>query len=81
MLGGDCFTRMELELRRMLELARNAAAAENGSIVLPTLEKQHLTLDYMTPSPRYLAMNRLLTEMRGGKFERASTSSTRTTRT
>jgi CBS domain-containing protein len=72
-LGGDCFTRMEVELRRMLELARNAAAAENAAIVLcgilPTLEKQHLTLDYMTPSPRYLAMNRLLTEMRGGKFE------------
>lgn len=72
-LGGDCFTRMERELRRMLELARNAAALENAQIVLcgilPTLEKQHLTLDYMTPSPRYLAMNRLLAEMRGGKFE------------
>jgi hypothetical protein len=41
--------------------SRNAAAAENGSIVLCsgillTLEKQHLTLDYMTPSPRYLAI-------------------------
>lgn len=72
-LRGDSFTRMETELRRMLELARNAAAQENAQIVLcgilPTLEKQHLTLDHMTPSPRYLAMNRLLTEMRGGKFE------------
>jgi CBS domain-containing protein len=72
-LGGDCFTRMERELRRMLELARAAAAEERAQIVLcgilPTLEKQHLTLDYMTPSPRYLAMNRLLTELRGGKFE------------
>jgi len=72
-LGGACFSRMEAELRRMLELARAAAAGENAQIVLcgilPTLEKQHLTLDYMTPSPRYLAMNRLLTELRGGKFE------------
>ena len=72
-LGGDCFTRMERELRRMLDLARAAAAEEGAQIVLcgilPTLEKQHLTLDYMTPSSRYLALNKLMTDLRGGKFE------------
>jgi CBS domain-containing protein len=72
-LRGDCFARMEGELNTLLGRARAAAREEGAQIVLcgilPTLEKQHLTLDYMTPSPRYLTMNRLLTELRGGKFE------------
>ncbi|MCC7012921.1 MAG: CBS domain-containing protein [Planctomycetes bacterium] len=72
-LGGDCFQRMDVELTALLEQARAAAKEEHAQIVLcgilPTLEKSHLSLDYMTPSPRYLAMNRLLTELRGGKFE------------
>lgn len=72
-LGGDCFGRMHTELSMLLERARAAAKEEQAQIVLcgilPTLEKAQLSLDYMTPSPRYLAMNRLLTQMRGGKFE------------
>lgn len=72
-LDGACFSRMERELHDLLERARAAAREEGGEVVLcgilPTLDKAHLTLDYMTPSPRYLAMNRLLTEMRGGRFE------------
>ncbi len=72
-LGGDCFARMHAQLTTLLDKARAVAHDENAQIVLcgilPTLEKAHLSLDYMTPSPRYLAMNRLLTEMRGGKFE------------
>ena len=72
-LTGDCFGRMQRELDALLDRARDAAAGHAAQIVLcgilPTLEKSHLTLDYMTPSPRYLAMNRLMTEMRGGKFE------------
>lgn len=72
-LGGDCFARMHGELTTLLERARAAAEQEQAQVVLcgilPTLEKSHLSLDYMTPSPRYLAMNRLLTQMRGGKFD------------
>ncbi|MCY3002793.1 MAG: CBS domain-containing protein [Planctomycetota bacterium] len=72
-LGGDCFGLMHTELSMLLERARVAAKEEQAQIVLcgilPTLEKAQLSLDYMTPSPRYLAMNRLLTQMRGGKFE------------
>jgi hypothetical protein len=64
---------MHTELRCCSIGARRGQAEEQAQIVLcgilPTLEKAHLTLDYMTPSPRYLAMNRLLTQMRGGKFE------------
>jgi CBS domain-containing protein len=64
---------MHGELTKLLEQARAAAREEHAQVVLcgilPTLEKAHLSLDYMTPSPRYLAMNRLLTELRGGKFE------------
>ena len=72
-LGGDCFGRMHTELSMLLERARVAAKEEQAQIVLcgilPTLEKAQLSLDFMTPSPRYLAMNRLLTQMRGGKFD------------
>jgi gamma-glutamylcysteine synthetase len=72
-LGGDCFGLMHTELSMLLDRARVAAKEEQAQIVLcgilPTLEKAQLSLDYMTPSPRYLAMNRLLTQMRGGKFE------------
>jgi CBS domain-containing protein/gamma-glutamyl:cysteine ligase YbdK (ATP-grasp superfamily) len=72
-LGGDCFARMERELEDLLARAKEAARRHGGQIVLcgilPTLEKAHLTLEYMTPSPRYLAMNRLMTQLRGGRFE------------
>ena len=67
-LSGDCFGRMERELNTLLDRARAAAAEQDAQIVLcgilPTLDKSHLTLDYMTPSPRYLLMNRLLTDAR-----------------
>lgn len=71
-LEGDCFSRMEAELTRLFGEARDAAAAENSRVVLcgilPTLDKSHLGLESMTPIPRYLAMNRIMVEQRGGKF-------------
>jgi CBS domain-containing protein len=36
--------------------------------ILPTLGWEHLTLEHMTPSPRYAALNRRVTEMRRGEF-------------
>ncbi|MDF1699796.1 MAG: glutamate-cysteine ligase family protein [Planctomycetota bacterium] len=71
-LTGDCFSRLEATLRRELGTIR-AAAHKHGTDVLaigilPTLGWEHLTLDNMTPSPRYAALNRRVTAMRQGEF-------------
>ena len=73
--GGDCLSRMENELHMLLEKVREAAAAENAEIlmcgILPTLERVHLGLEWMTPIPRYYQLNRMLVALRNGKFEAA----------
>lgn len=70
---GRCLRDMEEELDRTLRLAREAAANHGSRIamsgILPTLGTEHLTLDAMTPNPRYLELNRALTGMRGGTFK------------
>lgn len=70
--AGDCLARTEAELLEGLEEARGAAAAVGVEPVLagilPTLEKSHLGLDYMTPLPRYAELNRVTSELRGGDF-------------
>ena len=71
-LGGDCLARLERELTRFVELA-DAAAAEDGASallcgILPTLSREHLGLDSMTPIPRYHSLNRTMCELRGGRF-------------
>ncbi len=71
-LTGDCFTKAEHELRRNIGTVRTAAQRHGVDVlaigILPTLGWEHLTLDYMTPSPRYAALNRKVKEMRGGEF-------------
>jgi len=71
-LRGDCLSRMEAELDRLIDLARRAAAEEQTRVVmcgiLPTLEKSDLGLESMTPIPRYHQLNRKMTELRGGTF-------------
>lgn len=70
--GGDCLSRLEAELRELVGKA-SAAARELGAEVLlagilPTLRLIDLTLDNLTPLPRYLALNRALKALRGGDF-------------
>ncbi|MEM9694985.1 MAG: CBS domain-containing protein, partial [Myxococcota bacterium] len=36
--------------------------------ILPTLRTSHLTLEHMTPNPRYAELNRAITEARDGAF-------------
>jgi CBS domain-containing protein len=73
LLGGDCLSRMERTLAGLTEAARQAAARENTFVllcgILPTLERAHLSLDWMTPIPRYMQLNRRMTELRGGTFK------------
>ena len=57
----------------MLTKAREAAQRCGGEIVLtgilPTLRKSDLGLENMTPLPRYFALNRALSRLRGGAYE------------
>ena len=70
--GGRCLSALEAELHEVLGLARRAARAVGADVVLagilPTLRESDLTLDKLTPSPRYQALNRALTRLRGGRF-------------
>jgi CBS domain-containing protein/gamma-glutamyl:cysteine ligase YbdK (ATP-grasp superfamily) len=70
--GGRCLSKMEAELEDLLGRARTAAEAEHARVVLcgilPTLKRDNLGLDSMTPTPRYLALNNAISQLRGGDF-------------
>ena len=63
-LKGSCFSDMEADLRRLLKLAKSKVEAQDSRIVLtgilPTIGLKQLEMDYMTPSPRYYALNDMI---------------------
>jgi CBS domain-containing protein len=71
-LHGDCLRALQTELEELLARARREAEVEKSRVVLtgilPTLEKRHLTLDWMTPIPRFYQLNQIMRELRGGEF-------------
>lgn len=71
-LNGDCFGRMEEELKEVLAGARASANHFGADVllagILPTLQKQDLTLENITPAPRYYQLNQSVTRLRGGPF-------------
>ncbi len=71
-LKDDCFAQVKQQLILMLEKVRKAAAAYDNKIVLagilPTIRKQELTLDYLTPIDRYRLLNQIMVNLRGGDF-------------
>src|SRR5881392_2115074 len=60
-LGGDCFRRLEQEIKEVIALVREGARACEADVllagILPTLQRSDLTLESITPSPRYLQLN------------------------
>jgi CBS domain-containing protein/gamma-glutamylcysteine synthetase len=70
---GACFSRMEKQLLELLERLSRAAQSTGHRIVLtgilPTLRQSDLGLDNMVPNPRYHALNRAMSELRGKEFE------------
>lgn len=72
LLSGHCFSTMEDELKEVLSLARRGAAECGAEVllagILPTLQKSDLTLENITPVPRYYQLNRVITGLRGGPF-------------
>ena len=72
MLGGGCFSALQVKIEELLDMVRKAAGEVGADVVLtgilPTLGKSDLTLDNITPMPRYHALNEALTRMRGGAY-------------
>lgn len=66
---GDCLRSLENEINEVLEVARESAKKLDADIVLcgilPTLQKSDFVAENLTPQPRYVEMNRVLTELHG----------------
>ena len=71
--GGDCLAVLEKNLHvahdNVRVAARNLGAEPVLVGILPSLEKGHLSLDAMTPNPRYYALNKAITALRAGVFD------------
>ncbi|MBI1760921.1 MAG: CBS domain-containing protein [Acidobacteria bacterium] len=69
---GGCLRALEAELHELVELARQAAAKHDAKVlltgILPTLRQSDLTLENLSPGPRYDELNRTLQRMRGNRF-------------
>jgi len=69
---GDFLSRMENDLRALLEAAFKKVEALDAKLVLtgilPTLQLSDLGLENMTPNPRYFALNDAMVRLRGGEF-------------
>lgn len=67
-----CLAGMERELHDVHAIAARAAAEDGAKVllvgILPTLAPAHLGLDWMSPVPRYHELNRVLTQLSGGRF-------------
>ena len=74
LLTGRCFSAMEVEIEERLAQARASAQRQGADIVLcgilPTLGKSDLSMDSITPMPRYYALNDALNRIRGGSSYR-----------
>ncbi len=72
-LAGDGISRMEKQLDELLDKTRSVAF-ELGLRpvlmgILPTMRKSDLGLHNMVPSDRYLALSKVMHDLRDGKFE------------
>lgn len=67
---GKCLSRMEGQLLGCLDYLSKKLEqfyADYSMVgILPTISKKHLTLDHLTPQPRYFALNDAILEARGG---------------
>ncbi|MBS1788315.1 MAG: CBS domain-containing protein [Acidobacteria bacterium] len=72
LLAGDGLRRMEQEINEVIALVRNATHTLNADIVLsgilPTIHQVDLRLENLVPTPRYLALNQAMQQLRGGAF-------------
>lgn len=71
-LKGDCFSQLHEQLSEYLQNAGEIAKNNNAKIlltgILPTLALKHLREEFMTPIPRYQALNKAIKESRSQDF-------------
>ena len=71
-LEGSCFSDMHDELETLVSQVRESAATHGAQValigILPTLAKSDLSLDNLTPRPRYKALNDAMLQASGGSF-------------
>ncbi|WP_299441171.1 CBS domain-containing protein [uncultured Aquimarina sp.] len=71
-LKNNCFDRVENQLSTLLKKASLHAEKLNTKVllagILPTISKNQLSFDYMTPSQRYWELNKKLRELRDADF-------------
>lgn len=72
-LAGSCLSDMHTELDALVRNARAAAQEEGARLImcgiLPTLHSSDLSLDSMADSDRYRQLNKVMSDMCGGRFE------------
>ncbi len=70
---GDCFEKIEDQLRYLLNKAHLVVESMDTKIlmtgILPTLRKEHLNFEFMTANPRYKALNEVMKQQKGSDFE------------
>ena len=70
---GDCLTKMEKQLKGSLTHLSKDLEKYNADYImvgiLPTIRRSDLTLDNLTPFPRYYALNDAILQMKGGPHE------------
>ncbi|GLU42806.1 CBS domain-containing protein [Allomuricauda sp. NBRC 101325] len=71
-LESACFTGMEEQLRGLLKKVQHSSKAFDAKIILtgilPSISKDELGMDFMTPIPRYYRINDVLRKWRGDDF-------------
>ncbi|WP_421823721.1 CBS domain-containing protein [Flagellimonas oceanensis] len=71
-LEKDCFSVVEGQLTGLVDKVKKTASKHNTKVlltgILPTISKDELGMDYMTPIPRYYRINEVLKAWRGNDF-------------
>lgn len=71
--SGDCLSKLERRITEFFDKTRYAAHRHDAEAmmvgILPSLEKDDLSLRNLTDRPRYWALNEALNNLRGGKYE------------
>jgi CBS domain-containing protein len=69
----SCFSTLETDLVDLIKLGEKSAAKSNAGFlltgILPTILKDQLYFEQMTPNVRYEALNDTMMQLKGGDFE------------
>lgn len=69
---GNCLSEMEREIQELVSKVRECAKQYKADVllvgILPTLQVSDLSLENITPLPRYYELDRVITKLRGGSF-------------